>query len=56
MAKKKKDGKKLSTFIDAALSIRRTWGSFSPITHIKGSKKAEDSKRACRGKAKLPSA
>lgn len=52
---KKKNGsaKKPYTMLDAYQATRKTWGSFSPVTRIKGSKKAKDSKKACRGKVKL---
>uniref|UniRef100_A0A7C4M3N7 Uncharacterized protein n=1 Tax=candidate division CPR3 bacterium TaxID=2268181 RepID=A0A7C4M3N7_UNCC3 len=51
MAKgKKKHAKKSLNFVEAAMSVRKTWGSFSPVTRVKGSKKARNSKRACRGK------
>lgn len=53
MAKRKrKDAKKAVSFAEAAMSVRKTWGGFSPVTRVKGSKKAQQSRKACRGRSK----
>jgi hypothetical protein len=52
MAKKKKGSAKPTTMLDAYKATRKTWGEFSPVTRIKGSKRAENSRKACRGKVR----
>ena len=56
MAKKKKRDLKDLTTSAVYLTSRRTWEGLSPVTRIKGNEKAEKSRKACRGKVKLPSA